>query len=88
METGPKNIQIGDRLDAGETAVGPILEGEHSKKTYSELIEAYLGRTDWMRMTVGSLLDSGNDRGIFSCSSPTRFNEQEVYLLLYSVLTG
>jgi hypothetical protein len=67
---------------------GPSSRGAHSKKTYSELIEAYLGRTDWMRVTVGNLLDSGSDRGIFSCSSPTRFNEQEVYLLLYSVLTG
>ena len=88
METGPKNIKIGVRLDASETAVGPILEGAHSKKTYSKPIEAYLGRTGWMRVTVGSLLDSGSDRGIFSCSSPARFNEQEVYLLLYSVLTG
>ena len=77
VETGPKNYPSRRSLGASEAAVGPILEGEHSKKTYSELIEAYLGRTGWMRVTVGSLLDSGSDRGIFSCSSPTRFNEQE-----------
>jgi hypothetical protein len=77
--------KIGVGLDASETAVGPILEGAHSN---SELIEAYLNRTGWMRVTVGSLLDSGSDQGIFSCSSPTRFlMNRKVYLLLYSVLT-
>jgi hypothetical protein len=44
---------------------GPSSRGAHSKKTYSELIEAYLGRTGWMRVTVGSLLDSGSERGFF-----------------------
>ena len=79
METGPKNIQIGVRLDAGETAVGPILEGEHSKKTYSELIEAYLGRTGWMRVPVGSLLDSGSDRGFFhALARPVLMNRKYI----------
>ena len=77
METGPKNIQIGVRLDAGETAVGPILEGEHSKKTYSELIEAYLGRTGMEAGDGRQPPRFGKRSGIFSCSSPTRFNEQE-----------
>jgi hypothetical protein len=87
---GPKEYpKIGVRLDAGETAVGPILEGTHSKKTYSELIEAYLGRTGWMRVTVGSLLDSGCDRGdFFIALAQLVFNEQKAYLLLYTVLTA
>jgi hypothetical protein len=34
------------------------------------------------------LLDSEASGVTFSCSSPSRFNEQEVYLMLYSVSMG